>query len=63
MSIIPSRVEVDLTIREMGDKANWENYSPEKNKPEWVVTTEKTYNSIDAISAIEKLLKHLRSGY
>lgn len=66
MSRIPSRVEFDITIREMADKRqeDWHDPLAEQKRPiEWVVTSEKKYNSIDAVQVLQELLHYLRSGY
>jgi len=65
MSRIPQKVEFDITIREMADK-NQDNYSDPlsstKRPVEWMVTSEKKYNSIDAIQVLSELLNYLHSS-
>ena len=64
MSRIPEKVEFDITIREMADKHqdDWHDpLSAQKRPIEWVVTSEKKYNSIDATQVLQELLHNLHS--
>lgn len=64
MSRMPQRVEFDLVVRELADK-NQDCYSDPtvKNKPEWVITTEKKYNSISGTQVLSELVKYLHDNY
>lgn len=61
MSRIPQKVEFDITIRELADKNQNSHYShlDSKELPEWVITTEKKYNSISATQVLQELINYL----